>query len=708
MGQNNQITGEDDYILLKDFKVETEVDEEKGFILCFWVYIFNSNAFPSTILKQVHAETNSSPPLLVLNEKTLMIFPLTCLHNEALGPGNTDFPSEVPKVSAEIEHPQNNWIHVGYEVSSDFVRLYINGEIAGELHLSSLSNDNSMPNGSRKRTLIGITGDSNLQGFIHDAKVLPSTLSIKEQYVKDPPLRLSIDESSISDIEEDNGFWNIVGGKASCRRIFSLDVVLLNTFGQPVNKELEVIASLLYAHNRLPVEKTNDEEPPLLASCDGIEFASCDRPCKLSKGRASFKLKISKLSSKCDNRQFCIKFGVSKLGGYRFLEDFSPSIRCISRNRTPRTSTIIWKKVSAVHPVNGSQPFGLDDSSCEPKHNTVHEAKLSPTSKRVRLGEAKISAVDQHSEECNSLASKQNQVENGFGSRLEARPENFEEMNTSLSDSESTGARDSALKSVSSRGHSVPDVTIFRYCLGGLTDRSLLLKEIATTVSDEEISGFAEQVSLYSGCSHHRHQIKMAKRLIDEGTVAWNLISQNNLQVQWESAVFEIEEQFMKIASCSSRSLTQQDFELLRKIAGCQEYMAQENFEKMWCWLYPVAYTLSSDWVNAMWNSTCPKWIEGFITKEEAELSLQGSRGLQEPGTFILRFPTSRSWPHPDAGNLVVTYVGTDYSLHHKPLSLDNVYSSGVREKNVKVKPLQDMLLEEPELSRLGRIMRRH
>lgn len=366
------------------------------------------------------------------------------------------------------------------------------------------------------------------------------------------------------------------------------------------------------------------------------------------------------------------------------------------------------EKISAVHPVNGSQPFGLDDSSCEPKHNTVHEAKLSPTSKRVRLGEAKISAVDQHSEECNSLASKQNQVENGFGSRLEARPENFEEMNTSLSDSESTGARDSALKSVSSRGHSVPDVTIFRYCLGGLTDRSLLLKEIATTVSDEEISGFAEQVSLYSGCSHHRHQIKMAKRLIDEGTVAWNLISQNNLQVQWESAVFEIEEQFMKIASCSSRSLTQQDFELLRKIAGCQEYMAQENFEKMWCWLYPVAYTLSSDWVNEMWNSTSPKWIEGFITKEEAELSLQGSRGLQEPGTFILRFPTSRSWPHPDAGSLVVTYVGTDYSLHHKLLSIDNVYSSGVREKNVKVKPLQDMLLEEPELSRLGRIMRRH
>ena len=117
-----------------------------------------------------------------------------------------------------------------------------------------------------------------------------------------------------------------------------------------------------------------------------------------------------------------------------------------------------------------------------------------------------------------------------------------------------------------------------------------------------------------------------------------------------------------------------QDFELLRKIAGCQDYMAQENFEKMWCWLYPVAFTLSSDWINAMWNSTSPKWIEGFITKEEAELSLQGPRGLQEPGTFVLRFPTSRSWPHPDAGSLIVTYVGCDYTLHHRLLSLDNVY----------------------------------
>ena len=117
-----------------------------------------------------------------------------------------------------------------------------------------------------------------------------------------------------------------------------------------------------------------------------------------------------------------------------------------------------------------------------------------------------------------------------------------------------------------------------------------------------------------------------------------------------------------------------QDLELLRRISGCQEYVAQENFEQIWCWLYPVAYTLSRDWINTLWSSTSPTWIEGFITKEEAESSLQGPRGVQEPGTFILRFPTSRSWPHPDAGSLVVTYVGSDYSLHHKLLFLDHVY----------------------------------
>lgn len=45
------------------------------------------------------------------------------------------------------------------------------------------------------------------------------------------------------------------------------------------------------------MEKSGDEEAPLLASYDGVEFASSDRPSKLLHGRASFKLKISQVDT---------------------------------------------------------------------------------------------------------------------------------------------------------------------------------------------------------------------------------------------------------------------------------------------------------------------------------------------------------------------------------------------------------------------------
>jgi hypothetical protein len=51
----------------------------------------------------------------------------------------------------------------------------------------------------------------------------------------------------------------------------------------------------LYADNGALVENTTDAEAPLLASYDGIEYASCERPSKMLQGRASFKLKISQV-----------------------------------------------------------------------------------------------------------------------------------------------------------------------------------------------------------------------------------------------------------------------------------------------------------------------------------------------------------------------------------------------------------------------------
>ena len=112
----------------------------------------------------------------------------------------------------------------------------------------------------------------------------------------------------------------------------------------------------------------------------------------------------------------------------------------------------------------------------------------------------------------------------------------------------------------------------------------------------------------------------------------------------------------------------------MRKISGGHEYLVKDDFDKMWHWLYPVAHTISRNGINALWSSVSPMWIEGFVTKEEVEYALQNPLGIQEPGTFILRFPTTRSWPHPDAGSLVASYVCKDFSLRHRQLSLDYRY----------------------------------
>lgn len=85
---------------------------------------------------------------------------------------------------------------------------------------------------------------------------------------------------------------------------------------------------------------------------------------------------------------------------------------------------------------------------------------------------------------------------------MEWRPQNHEEEeeDNSSTDSENTEIRDST----GFRRYTISDSMIFRYCLANIIERSLLLKEITNNSSDEEVSEFADKVSLYSGCSHHR------------------------------------------------------------------------------------------------------------------------------------------------------------------------------------------------------------
>jgi hypothetical protein len=56
------------------------------------------------------------------------------------------------------------------------------------------------------------------------------------------------------------------------------------------------MASLVFADNGALVEKSRDDgEDPLLLSCDGVEYASTNRPVPLVRGRAAFKLKIAQV-----------------------------------------------------------------------------------------------------------------------------------------------------------------------------------------------------------------------------------------------------------------------------------------------------------------------------------------------------------------------------------------------------------------------------
>ncbi|CAF2228823.1 unnamed protein product [Brassica rapa] len=83
--------------------------------------------------------------------------------------------------------------------------------------------------------------------------------------------------------------------------------------------------------------------------------------------------------------------------------------------------------------------------------------------------------------------------------------------------------------------YTILDPKVCRSCLRNLTDRSLILKG-STNHSLDEVSQFADQVSLYSECTEHCYQIKMETSLIAEK------------HVHWDNVVIEIEENFMRIS----------------------------------------------------------------------------------------------------------------------------------------------------------------
>ncbi|CAA7042970.1 unnamed protein product [Microthlaspi erraticum] len=126
---------------------------------------------------KVHSGMCVRAPFLVLDEnKKLMLLPLTLLHEEAPDPVNTSSWTEVPNVSTKAQFPLQKWVHVGCEVSRNYMRLYICGEIVGEQVLTSLKTNVTTSDCARKISLFSVGGDGYSVSFIHRADVLPSRM----------------------------------------------------------------------------------------------------------------------------------------------------------------------------------------------------------------------------------------------------------------------------------------------------------------------------------------------------------------------------------------------------------------------------------------------------------------------------------------------------------------------------------------------------
>lgn len=85
-----------------------------------------------------------------------------------------------------------------------------------------------------------------------------------------------------------------------------------------------------------------------------------------------------------------------------------------------------------------------------------------------------------------------------------ARPVSQDGAENFSSDSEDSEATNSAIDDLPNDSGPISDLVVFKYCLADLNERRLLLKEMTMTAK-EELATFAERVSLFSGCSHHRY-----------------------------------------------------------------------------------------------------------------------------------------------------------------------------------------------------------
>ncbi|CAM6018329.1 unnamed protein product [Sphagnum balticum] len=721
------IFGDDDYLPLEKMSVTLEKKggssggggggfEEDSFTLCFWVYLLKRNKAGGggggVLIRQGRLDDmqRGVPFLSIDSDRKLTLHPLQPFskNNAAAAAAEEGLLQEV--VKSDQACAMEKWVHFGCEISPGVARIHLNGGVVAEWKASSTSSIKEGRAADLGPVVLsggdGSTDGDSVQGYAHYVRVLPQP-TVTNHYVKNPPLELSLDGSTGAsedhEVEEGgDGVWSVVGGKASCRRNFALDVALLDALGRSIHKEMELVALLVYADTGVPVEKPKDDaEAPLLTTFDGVEFPSTERPIKLVHGRASFKLKISQLSSKCDNRLFRVCFDSPNTPEYPFLRAFSRPIRCVSRNRNHRTPASVWRQKPTVEKVANASL--LVDSSPHRVGAVTDGGRASPFSgSQFQRPSASVSPSPSPFTLSSDIHVSQGLLLSPLGASHSTeftgvKQETDKDSTTHLlADTEMEVAHLSKVNKADAPGFS--DFLVYKYCLENMYCRAEFLKSAILSKSDQDLSDFAGRVSFCTGCRHNGYQVLIARRLLSDGDDAWKSLSKDFYQVSWLNLVKVLEEHFIQISG-GKRQFSTKDKEFLQKVAGCGDFASRKEFDRLWQWMYPVALALSSPQLHSTWECEDPKWIEGMISRDEAEDWLKTEGNAPQPGSFLLRFGSSRIWPHPDAGALVVSYVGEDTHVHHKLLALDGITGCGEGEK----RPLSEILLLQPELMHLLR-----
>ncbi|CAK9194167.1 unnamed protein product [Sphagnum troendelagicum] len=721
------IFGDDDYLPLEKMSVTLEKKggssgggggfEEDSFTLCFWVYLLKRNKAGGgggggVLIRQVTDDMQRGVPFLSIDsDRKLTLHPLQPFskNNAPAAAAEEGLLQEV--VKSDQACAMEKWVHFGCEISPGVARIHLNGGVVAEWKASSTSSIKEGRAADLGPVVLsggdGSTDGDSVQGYAHYVRVLPQP-TVTNHYVKNPPLELSLDGSTGAsedhEVEEGgDGVWSVVGGKASCRRNFALDVALLDALGRSIHKEMELVALLVYADTGVPVEKPKDDaEAPLLTTFDGVEFPSTERPIKLVHGRASFKLKISQLSSKCDNRLFRVCFDSPNTPEYPFLRAFSRPIRCVSRNRNHRTPPSVWRQKPTVEKVvNGSL---LVDSSPHRVGALTDGGRASPFSgSQFQRPSASVSPSPSPFTLSSDIHVSQGLLLSPLGASHSTeftgvKQETDKDSTTHLLAATAMEVAHLSKANEADAAAGFSDFLVYKYCLENMYCRAEFLKAAILSKSDQDLSDFAGRVSFCTGCRHNGYQVLIARRLLSDGDDAWKSLSKDFYQVSWLNLVKVLEEHFIQISG-GKRQFSTKDKEFLQKVAGCGDFASRKEFDRLWQWMYPVALALSSPQLHSTWECEDPKWIEGMISRDEAEDWLKSEGNAPQPGSFLLRFGSSRIWPHPDAGALVVSYVGEDTHVHHKLLALDGITGCGEGEKL----PLSEILLLQPELMHLLR-----